>query len=226
MDETKNIIKKFLKEFKNSSSRKIFIVISIILLLNISIIGIIIYINFNSNNADEIYVDKFNEVSEEQNFQNIEKNNNEEKIIIYITGEVNKPGVYELKENSRIIDAIEIAEGTTADADLRKINLAYLLSDSEKIEIPSIKQEENGNNEFEDESYMVYDSNSNNSKVNINKADLSELTTLPGIGESTARKIIKYREENGNFKDIEDLKNVSGIGESKYSEIEDFIKIK
>ena len=64
-----------------------------------------------------------------------------------------------------------------------------------------------------------------NAKININKATQTQLETLPGIGPSTALKIINYRNENGNFKNVEDLKNVSGIGESKYKNIKDLIII-
>ena len=64
------------------------------------------------------------------------------------------------------------------------------------------------------------------SVVNINKADQGELTTLPGIGEATAQKIIDYRKEHGNFKAIEDIKNVSGIGDSKFNQIKNLIKVK
>ena len=62
-------------------------------------------------------------------------------------------------------------------------------------------------------------------KINLNKATQTELETLPGIGPSTAEKIIEYRKENGNFKNIEDIMNVNGIGESKYNKIKDLISV-
>ena len=61
------------------------------------------------------------------------------------------------------------------------------------------------------------------SKININTATQSELETLPGIGPSTATKIINYRKENGRFNSIEDIKKVKGIGDSKFSQIKDLI---
>ena len=61
--------------------------------------------------------------------------------------------------------------------------------------------------------------------IDINTADTSELDGLPGIGEKTAKKIIDYREEVGDFETKENIKNVSGIGESKFSEIEDLITV-
>ena len=65
----------------------------------------------------------------------------------------------------------------------------------------------------------------NNNLININTATKEELMTLSGIGETRAESIIKYREENGNFKTIEELKSVSGIGESLFEEIKDNIKV-
>ena len=65
-----------------------------------------------------------------------------------------------------------------------------------------------------------------NGKVNINKATIGELTNIPGIGASTAQKIVLYRDENGKFKNVEDIKNVSGIGNNKYESIKDYITVK
>ena len=64
-----------------------------------------------------------------------------------------------------------------------------------------------------------------NKKVNINKASQEELDSLPGIGPSTADKILEYRKQNGNFKSIEDIKEVSGIGESKFEKIRNMITV-
>ena len=156
------------------------------------------------------------------------------KIIVYITGAVANEGIYELDENSRIADCIEKAGGLSTDANIKNINLAYLLEDGMKIYIPKISD----SNQTEDETsiYVSNDneenkSNENNTninkenKININTATQTELETLPGIGPSTATKIINYRKEKGKFKDIEDIKNVRGIGDSKYKQIKDLIKI-
>ena len=62
-------------------------------------------------------------------------------------------------------------------------------------------------------------------KVNINTANKEKLETLPGIGETNAKKIIDYREENGKFKSIEDIKNVSGIGDAKFNSLKDKITV-
>lgn len=145
-------------------------------------------------------------------------------IKVYVAGEVNSPGVIELEEGSRIEDAIEGAGGVKAEANLKNINLAYEVSDGEKIYIPNFSEES------EEESVPEPNASSSNTntkgKVNINKATATELTSVPGIGASTAQKIITYREENGKFQTIEDVKKVSGIGDSKFESMKDFIAVK
>lgn len=169
--------------------------------------------------------------SDEEKAENVTKN----KIVIHIVGEVINNGVFELDEGSRIIDAVNIAGGLTENADVSKINLAYILSDEMKIYIPN-KNEEMNKYVYESEvEYITNESGDNviernkveskeeNILININKATQTELETLPGIGPSIALKIIEYREENGNYTSIEDLKNVSGIGDGKFDRIKDLI---
>ena len=167
----------------------------------------------------------------------------ENKIFVYVTGEVNNPGVIMLSENSRIIDAINSAGGTTNNANISKINLAYVLKDGMKVNIPS-KEDLKNNSNFdyitmssgdgkndntsENESSLSSKSDkssTNKSTVNINIATQTELETLPGIGPSTALKIINYRNENGKFSSIDEIKNVSGIGDSKFENIKKYITV-
>ena len=168
------------------------------------------------------------------NTTNEADSSDKEKIVVHITGAVCNEGVYELDENSRIADVIKMAGGLKEDVDLKQINLAYMLEDGMKINIPSKDDKTTDNNIENDETYItkedVTSSNNTNlnnkiSKININTATQEELETLPGIGPSIATKIINYRKENGKFKKIEDIKNVNGIGESKFNKIKEFIKI-
>lgn len=167
------------------------------------------------------YKESKNSYTNEEEFAIVTENEEipeeEEEITIHIVGEVKYPGIVILKTGQRIIDAIDAAGGETEEADLNKINLAQLLSDGDKIYIPSI-------NDDETEEYQ--DTINKSSKININTATLEELTSLPGVGESTAQRIIDYRKQNGKFKTIEDLKNVSGIGESKFSNFKEKITVK
>lgn len=163
----------------------------------------------------------------------IVENKTEEKTIeeksvikVYVTGEVMAPGVIELEEGARIQDAIEGAGGIKAEANLKDINLAYEVADGEKIYIPNGSEIVEEVSEQASSGSSSSSSSNSNGKININKATATELTSVPGIGESTAQKIIAYREENGKFKTIEDIKNVSGIGDSKYNSMKDSISVK
>lgn len=260
-----NLKNKLLKIIKS----KFFIIICIILIL--LIIYIFLEDNFFEMNNHENAWNEENTVSEkeeenvfwqegslknEEIVENLEESIeekeiqkdeleviNNEKIYVYITGEVNNPGIVVLPIGSRISDAIDYAGGVTSNADIMKINLVYMLQDGMKVNIPSSK-ELNDNPNFE---YITMGSgdekNDNNdlnalettnnksesafkiSNVNINTATQTELETLPGIGSSLALKIINYRKENGKFKSIEELKNVSGIGDNKYDEIKKYIYV-
>ena len=173
--------------------------------------------------------------NEEYDYSEIVTNENievtkeeEEKIKVYVTGQVNSPGVIELEHGARIEDAIILSGGTTKLANLSLINLAYSLEDGEKLYIPSLN--ENFSEEYitkENAEGIIESTNSkSNSKVNINTGGINELSSLPGVGESLAQKIITYREQNGKFKKIEDLKNVSGIGDKKYESLKEYISVK
>lgn len=176
------------------------------------------------------------EIKEDDSEEDIVQNkiSEENKIYIYVTGEVNSPGVVILNKGSRIVDAINEAGGTTDMADITKINLVYILEDGMKVNIPSIEKTEEPSN-FQ---YVTSDSgdgksdNSSHSSsektysvVNINTATQTELETLPGIGPSLALKIINYRKENGSFSSIDDIKNVSGIGDSKFESLKKYLTV-
>ncbi len=136
------------------------------------------------------------------------------EICVYVVGEVVNPGVYTLKEGSRVCDVIDEAGGFTENAAKEYINLASKVSDGEKIIVYSVTQINEG---------VMLESQS--SLVNINTADADKLMTLPGIGEARANDIIKYREKNGRFETIEDIMKVSGIKEAAFSKIEDLITV-
>lgn len=177
-------------------------------------------------------------VEEEETFDVGDDEKELRKIYVYITGEVNVPGVVILNEGGRIIDAINAAGGTTANANISKVNLVYVLKDGMKVNIPNNNELQN-NSEFEyitmnsgDGSANNYvsekepsSSTKNSGIVNINTATQTELETLPGIGPSLALKIINYRKENGKFTSIEQLKEVSGIGDSKYENLKKYVII-
>lgn len=137
----------------------------------------------------------------------------ETSVVAYACGAVKRPGVYTLKESSRVIDLIEAAGGAAENADLSKINLAQRLTDGQQVIVP-----EAGSSSSDQHS-------SGSGKVNINFADKEELMTLPGIGEAKAEAIIAYREETGWFRSTEELMNITGIKEKMYARISDKIEV-
>lgn len=195
--------------------------IIVLIILVILVIYIILEKYTKSKNVvtlNEILVNDF------ENSENIDEkssdtgnNNEDDMIIVYITGAIKNQGVYELNVNSRLSDLIEKSGGLLENSDISGLNLAYILQDGIKIYIP--QKGENVNNMNDDTNqYIIQNDVSTESgtssisisgKININKATQAELETLPGVGPSTALKIINYRKENGNFKKIEDIKNVS-----------------
>lgn len=143
-------------------------------------------------------------------------------IYVHVAGCVASPGVVELVEGSRVRDAVERAGGFAEGAAVDSVNLARVVQDGEQVLIPSVEQQQS-----EEASQQAASSQqgggSSSGLVNINTASSTELQSLPGIGASTATKIIDDRKANGPFKSREDLKRVSGIGEKKFEAIAELI---
>ena len=158
-----------------------------------------------------------------------------EMVSVYICGEVINAGIYEAPKGVMLNDIIEAAGGLTEAASVKNINFVYQIECNMSIYIPSeeeIAEGFVGGDVIRQDGVYVWGASSsggtgetasgNTQLININTASESELMSLPGIGEVTAKAIIDYREENP-FKSIEDIKNVSGIGDSKYDRIKDYI---
>ncbi len=165
---------------------------------------------------------------------------------VYVCGKVVSPGVYELKQGARVSDALSAAGGFTEEADKSRINLAGFVYDGEMIYFPA-GDEEIPPQAFNPEGPQAAGTQATGPQaagnhasspgaqtsptatqtpgdlVNINTAGTAELTSLPGIGNTRAEAIIKYRDQNGPFKSPSDIKSVPGIGESLYSGIEELI---
>lgn len=198
--------------------------IIVVVLIIIMCIVIGYYIISKTEKYDYSDIEKISNIIEED--QEVDDNIIENKIVIHITGEVEEEGVIELEKGARISDAIEEAGGTTEEADLSNVNLAYSLSDGQKVKIPNINEKDEEIIVVEEkagDNIIIEGNKSKEEKININKATQTEIETLPGIGPSTALKIINYRNEHGKFKNIEDIKNVSGIGDSKFENIKEYI---
>ena len=137
-------------------------------------------------------------------------------LTVFVCGSVKNPGVYELPERSRVYEAVAMAGGMTDEAAQTAVNQAELLTDGQMIEIPTKEEQEEKTAAEEARADGL---------VNINTAELEELKTLPGIGDSKAYSIIAYREKNGAFGAPEDIKNVDGIGEGVFAKLEGCIKV-
>jgi len=214
-------------------SKKQKIIFFNILAIMITVIIYYIYSTLYKNDFTFSYDDTnliSDDLIENINNDNISNAENLEtvSIVVYVCGAVKESKVVTLEENSRVCDAIDAVGGLTKDADLTNINLAYILEDGEKIYIPKVGEEiEMESITSSSSSYSTYSSSSTkNTKININKATQTELETIPGVGPSTALKILDYREKNGKFTNIKDIKNVSGIGDAKYEKIKDYITVK
>ncbi len=138
------------------------------------------------------------------------------EIIVDVTGAVNKPGVYTLPANSRVIDAVKAAGDSAPGADLSTINLARTLSDGEQIFVDAIVINNLG---------VRVSKTVHSGPININRATLSQLDSLDGIGPVIARRIIEYRKVNGPFLTTEDLQKVSGIGTAKFAQIKSKVRV-
>lgn len=147
-----------------------------------------------------------------------------DEIYVQIEGAVEKPGVYRLPADSRVFSLIEKAGGLKKEAASSEINQAELLTDGQKLTVLTKKQleaQKDSGSKADNTSSEASDSG----KVDINRADSSQLTTISGIGPSKAEAIIAYRQENGPFKKTEDITKVSGIGDATYQKIKDKITV-
>lgn len=172
--------------------------------------------DFFSTSDDGITVQKAYDSSAKDSL-NDESDEDDAFIYTHITGEIKKPGVYKMKAGTRMDDLVKEAGGLTDDADIDQINLSEKLVDEERIIVPS----KSGSSEEGITSAAI---DAKTKKININKASLSELMTLPGVGQKTAQKFIDYREQK-KFKKIEDVMNIEGIGENKFKNIKDYISV-
>ena len=147
------------------------------------------------------------------------------EVVVHVAGAVKNPGVYTLQEGDRIEDAIAQA-GLLLESDADALNRAALLSDGQKIVVPFQSETHSINSETGIEPVRSDTVTQNtNKKINLNQADITQLMTLPGIGEVKAQAIIRYRQEHNGFQTVEELLQVNGIGTVIYSQIAEMVCI-
>jgi competence protein ComEA len=151
-------------------------------------------------------------------------------VVVYVCGAVKSPGVVRVPAGARVADALAIAGGPVARAELAAVNLAAKVVDGQQIVVPERgaagapvaagSAAVSGSASSAVASAVVA-----GAPVNINTASLEELDTLDGVGPATAQKIIDYRTASGPFKTVDDIKNVSGIGDAKFAAMKDSITV-
>ena len=135
-------------------------------------------------------------------------------IMVEVAGAVNNPAVYTVTSSARLKDIIDLAGGLSAEADLnyfrRNFNLAKIVADQEKIYIPSVNETPDG-----------IGSQTLPSTVNINQATIDQLDSLPGIGSTTAQKII----QNRPYGAVEELLNKKILNKNVFNQIKDLVSL-
>lgn len=208
-----------------------------------------IFVLLNKKIGDEIILEESNLETKEEIIKNEEiilEEKVDSKIKVDIKGAVKNPGVYEVEENSRVSDVINVSGGLTTEADTSVINLSKNVIDEmviiiyTKDEINEMKKGSTSIKYIEKECIcpklendaciedkidnvpLKEESNNDlNNKISLNNASLDELMTLDGIGEKKAQAIINYRNKNNGFKSVEEILEVDGIGSTTYEKIKD-----
>lgn len=234
-----------IKLFIYDNRKRLIIIISLIFMF---LLMTFLFLKKDKFKNEKIEYEEINNILVEE-----EEEEEEEDIIYYfvdIKGYVNNPGVYSLEKGKRVVDAINKAGGLKNDANTSLLNLSLEITDEMVIVVYSNSDITNLKKTLEEKeisevicnetivneacicnsntlvSGNINDSEDENSSIiNINKATLEELMTLPNIGESKAKAIIEYRNEVGSFQTIDDLLNVSGIGSKLFETIKEYITV-
>ncbi len=191
----------------------VFRTIGVLVILALSILILVL---FRSKEIDKtvILIGERQEETPERTEHSLSETTQVPFIYVYITGAVQEPGVYALREGARLYQAVSLAGGLLPEADLSRINEAAILKDSEHVHVPLIG-----------ETLPASSEDPGSVTVNINTEGPDRLMLLPGIGEAKAAAIVRYRTQYGPFSSIEDIMNVSGIGKALFEQIKDRIKV-
>ena len=153
------------------------------------------------------------------------------RLMVYVSGAVAQPGVYQFQEGDRLQDIIGSAGGLLAEADISTVNMAALLEDEQHFHFPTILESK------EVAAYPSADSSTNNQSptpeaapspenpIDLNTASAEELQTLPGIGVVKAEAIVEFRDTYGPFGKTSEITSVPGIGPATYENMQHLITV-
>jgi competence protein ComEA len=202
---------------------KVYVIITVI----IAFAAIFYFLEESKSSVSDVENIVPQEIKEEKDIPQAQEEIQEpEMIMVDVKGQVTMPGVYSSSQGERVIDVIHRAGGLTENADESQVNFAEHVQDAMVIYIPAKGEE----GVTVPAGTTVNPSNTggtsgNQAKINLNKADETQLQNLPGIGPSKAAAIIEYRETSGLFKNVEDLKEISGIGDKTFEKLKDLITV-
>lgn len=199
---------------ENLTKQQQLIILGLVLMI-VSGLGVMAFRHYSPGESNELLI-------ENPSPQEAVQHSGVGQLIVHVSGAVKREGVYKLKHGDRIIDALNLAGGATALANLSSINLAEKVKDGQRVTIP-VKQilVERRSGELVNRGSGT----SSGGKVNLNTASEKDLCKLKGIGKSTAERIVQYRTANGPFSKIEDIVKVKRIGKSLLNKIKDEISI-
>ena len=184
------------------------------------------YNNMIKNNSD------YSSFSEE--YSEDEKTETTNKITVYVTGEVVNPGLYELDENSRAADAIELAGGMTESADPEGVNIAKILNDGDQVKVPALKvsaakssykSSSSAKSSAAKSSAAPSQNQTAPSLVNLNSGNTAAYMTVKGITPEIAANMLAHYNEYGGFESVDELQFVKGIDLALYNKIKDYFTV-
>jgi competence protein ComEA len=147
-------------------------------------------------------------------------------IFVHVLGAVRQPGLFELHDGARVMDAVAAAGGLTESADPAGVNLARIVGDGEQLYVPRLGEAQPGAPPGSPPNGgAAGGAGAPVGPLDLNTATVADLDTLPRIGPALAQRIIDYREANGRFRSVDDLRSVTGIGEKTFDGLKDLVRV-
>lgn len=151
-------------------------------------------------------------------------------IFVHVLGAVRHPGLFELHDGARVMDAVAAAGGLTETADPAGVNLARLVGDGEQLYVPQRGEAQPGAPPGASPGAPLNGAGTGGAgapagPLDLNTATVADLDTLPRIGPALAQRIIDYREANGRFRSVDDLRSITGIGEKTFDGLKDLVRV-